>query len=171
MQNSKLLRQLADKIQNLGKGFTLIELLVVVAIIGILSAFLLANFVGLRQRARDGVRKSDLRQIQVALEAYRSDLGKYPYPASLVSCGNSLTDGSSPPVVYMRKISCDPLTNVSYQYDSPSSGISYCLRTCLENAGDGERDGEKYGSNNPVISGCTLSDCSSGIASYTLQNP
>ncbi|MDP2672104.1 MAG: type II secretion system protein, partial [Candidatus Daviesbacteria bacterium] len=50
------------------RGFTLIELLVAIAIIGILSSFLLSNFVGVRQRARDGVRKSDLRQIQSALE-------------------------------------------------------------------------------------------------------
>ena len=60
------------------KGFTLIELLVAISIIGVLSSFLLANFVGIRQRARDGVRKSDLRQIQSALELYRSDQSKYP---------------------------------------------------------------------------------------------
>ena len=61
-------------------GFTLIELLVAIGIIGILASFLLANFVGVRQRARDGVRKSDLRQMQSALEMYRADQGQYKLP-------------------------------------------------------------------------------------------
>ena len=61
-----------------GAGFTLIELLVVIAIIGILTTFLVANFVGVKSRARDGQRKSDLRNIQAALEIYRSDKSVYP---------------------------------------------------------------------------------------------
>jgi general secretion pathway protein G len=55
------------------KGFTLIELLVVIAIIGMLSALLVPNFMGARERARDAQRKSDLKQIQKALEMYRQD--------------------------------------------------------------------------------------------------
>src|SRR3990167_9460895 len=60
------------------RGFTLIELLVVIAIVGLMSGFLVANFIGIKQRARDGQRKSDLRQIQAALELYRSDNASYP---------------------------------------------------------------------------------------------
>ena len=44
-------------------GFTLIELLVVIGIIGILASLLFANLVGIRQRARDGTRISDIHQI------------------------------------------------------------------------------------------------------------
>ena len=88
-------------------GFTLIELLVVIGIIGILTALLTANFVAVRQRARDSQRKSDLRQIQSALEIYRAD--NRAYPLALLACGSSFTpqDLSSP--VYMQKIPCDPL--------------------------------------------------------------
>ena len=67
-----------DKVIKNIKGFTLVELLIVIAIIGVLSALLMANFIGVRQRARDAQRKSDLRQMQSALELYRSDLGLYP---------------------------------------------------------------------------------------------
>ncbi|PIU36636.1 prepilin-type cleavage/methylation domain-containing protein, partial [Candidatus Roizmanbacteria bacterium CG07_land_8_20_14_0_80_34_15] len=54
-------------------GFTLIELLVVIAIIGSLSALFLPNFMAARERARDTQRKSDLRQIQKALEMHKQD--------------------------------------------------------------------------------------------------
>ena len=52
------------------KGFTLIELLVVVAIIGILATVVLASLNSAGGRARDAVRKSDLRTISLALETF-----------------------------------------------------------------------------------------------------
>jgi len=73
-------KNLEFRIQNseLEKGFTLIELLIVIVIIGVLATLLMTNFVGVRQRGRDAQRKSDLRQIQAALELYRADVGQYP---------------------------------------------------------------------------------------------
>lgn len=139
------------------RGFTLIELLVVIGIIGILTSFLLANFVGVRQRARDGVRKSDLRQIQAALELYRSDQGSYPNP-SIPDCGNSLIGGANE-VVYMRKIPCDPLNSTGYAYTS-ASGTTYSLVACLENGNDSQKDP----TNTAPCDGTTN-------FSYTLQNP
>ncbi len=67
------------KIKNIKntKGFTLIELLVVVAIIGILSSVVLASLNSAREKARDTRRKSDLKQIQNALELYYSNCGTY----------------------------------------------------------------------------------------------
>jgi general secretion pathway protein G len=147
------------KNKNKFNGFTLIELLVVIGIIGILASFLMANFVGIRQRARDGVRKSDLRQIQSSLEMYRSDKGSYP--PSLPACGSQFDDGGgAAAVVYMKKIPCDPSTEQSYKY--LPSGSGYSLITCLENVHDSQADS----SNNS-------SYCSGGSTnwSYTLQNP
>lgn len=60
------------------RGFTLIELLVVIAIIGILSSVVLASLNTARTKARDTVRKSDLKQLQTALALYYTDNGSYP---------------------------------------------------------------------------------------------
>lgn len=61
------------------KGFTLIEILTAVAIIGILSTIMLANFGGARQQARDVQRLSDLRIIEARLEQYADkNFGRYP---------------------------------------------------------------------------------------------
>lgn len=60
------------------KGFTLIELLVVIAIISLLSSVVLSALNNARAKARDAKRLSDLRGIQIALEMYNSDFGKYP---------------------------------------------------------------------------------------------
>ncbi|OGH18629.1 MAG: hypothetical protein A3F31_01625 [Candidatus Levybacteria bacterium RIFCSPHIGHO2_12_FULL_38_12] len=121
------------------QGFTLIELLIVITIIGVLASLLMSNFVGVRQRARDSQRKSDLRQIQSALEIYRSDQGSYP--GSIPACGSALT--SPPPdtsTVYMQKIPCDPLNTGEYVYTYTLTSGLYSLQGCLENYNDSQKD-------------------------------
>lgn len=60
------------------KGFTLIEVLVVISIIGILSAIIYANFGEARVEAKNKAFKSELKEVQLALEVYKSQNGKYP---------------------------------------------------------------------------------------------
>jgi len=60
------------------RGFTLIELLVVIAIIGLLSSIILVSLQGVRAKARDARRLSDMKQIQLALELYYDSNGSYP---------------------------------------------------------------------------------------------
>ncbi len=60
------------------KGFTLIELLVVVSIIGLLASVILASLNNARGKARDARRKSDIHQIQLALNLYFGTNGSYP---------------------------------------------------------------------------------------------
>lgn len=127
------------------KAFTLIELLVVIAIIGSLSALFLPNFMAARERARDSQRKSDLRQIQKALELYKQDRTPTTFPNS-VACDTSTcfpnsgaqwTSGSG--IVYMNTVPEDPnrTTNSGkYYYTVNNSTLTYTLCACLENKAD-----------------------------------
>jgi type II secretion system protein G len=60
------------------RGFTLIELLVVVAILAILAALLIPNFMRSRGHAMLAASKSHIRGIANALESYYVDNGAYP---------------------------------------------------------------------------------------------
>jgi type II secretion system protein G len=61
-------------------GFTLIELLIVVAIIAILAAIAVPNFLEAQTRAKVSRVKTDMRSIATAIEAYVVDSNKYPAP-------------------------------------------------------------------------------------------
>lgn len=59
-------------------GFTLIELLIVVAIIGILAAIAVPNFLNAQVRAKVARVRADVKSLTTALEMYRLDNNKYP---------------------------------------------------------------------------------------------
>ncbi len=60
------------------RGFTLIELLIVVAIIAILAAIAVPNFLEAQTRAKVSRVKADMRSVATAAEAYRIDSNAYP---------------------------------------------------------------------------------------------
>ncbi|MCC5877205.1 MAG: prepilin-type N-terminal cleavage/methylation domain-containing protein [Candidatus Sumerlaeia bacterium] len=59
-------------------GFTLIELLIVVAIIAILAAIAVPNFLEAQTRSKVSRARADLRTIATALESYAVDHNRYP---------------------------------------------------------------------------------------------
>ncbi len=108
------------------KGFTLIELLIVIAIILILIAIALPNFLEAQLRARVTRVEGEFHGLATAIEAYKSDYFQYP-PAS------NILDPSrrsriqviqrfvrlTTPVAYMTLIPTDPF----FDQDLPLSTV------------------------------------------------
>jgi prepilin-type N-terminal cleavage/methylation domain-containing protein len=72
----------------LGRAFTLIELLIVVAIIAILAAIAVPNFLEAQARAKISRAKTDLRTMHIAVNAYQVDWN---------DCLRDANDADTPP--------------------------------------------------------------------------
>ncbi len=57
------------------KGFTLVEIMIVVAIIGLLAAIAIPNFVQARKKAQTNACIANLKQIQGAVQVWAIDTG------------------------------------------------------------------------------------------------
>lgn len=102
------------------RGFTLIELLIVVAIIAILAAIALPNFIEAQTRSKVARAKADIRSMATAIEAYCVDHNTYPpysNPADKMIGGLcALTT----PVSFMTEIPRDPFGASWYPHpDNP----------------------------------------------------
>lgn len=127
-------------------GFTLIELLIVISIIGILAALVLTNIQGVRERARDARRKSDLNSLKTSLRLYYNDFGSFPTSTNgrIDGCGTGGTTCEwgttfASANTYMNQLPLDPSSSASnpitYTYTYVNSD-SYTLTAELENESD-----------------------------------
>src|SRR5215217_1415363 len=83
------------------KAFTLIELLIVVAIIAILAAIAVPNFLEAQTRAKVSRGKADMRSVATALETYMIDNNKYPFDWDSRGWPYYLTDCITTPISYL----------------------------------------------------------------------
>jgi general secretion pathway protein G len=168
------------------KGFTLIELLVVVGILGILAAALLMTLDPFSQvqKGNDAKRKSDLSQIQKALETYYQDNGKYPInnPQTTYriyderSTQNAIIDWGSSWAPYMNLLPEDPSTSKNYVYYSPGTcpggaGQCYFLYASLDR---GDKDPQACNSGAicdsvPEAGACGADECNYGVSSTNVS--
>ena len=101
------------------KGFTLIELMIVIAIIGILAAIAIPNFLSYRQKGYVASMKADCNSVRLAEEAYMVDNGTYIIAAAattpiaaLVGVKN-FSDGNSVAVAAKTDINKDYVVTVT----------------------------------------------------------
>lgn len=126
-------------------AFTLIELLIVVAIIAILAAIAVPNFLEAQTRAKVSRARADARSVATALESYAVDNNKYPIPrfepyqdlglrqsaaqfvpggAHPVSGGQTVYGGLSTPIAYISSAQLkDPFAEKTY--DDRRSDLFY----------------------------------------------
>jgi len=69
-----------QKLKGNSKGFTLIELMIVIAIIGILAAIAIPNFIAYRDKAYCGYAEGDAQNTLAALSSYFSEPSRMTLP-------------------------------------------------------------------------------------------
>lgn len=147
------------------RAFTLIELLVAITIIAILIGLGTYTWINAQEKGRDGKRKSEMKEVQKALEIYSNMTGRYPpadgsgrimcqgsganenpnpnkYDVSTISWGarfECVVPADNITDVFMDKLPQDPKTanpQYYYEYSSSNDSRTYKISVALENTQD-----------------------------------
>jgi len=100
-------------------GFTLLELLIVIAILGVLAAILVPNFLRSRASALLATCQLDLRNIAAALDLYYNENQVYPDPAGWQT---ALESGG-----YIRAVPTSPIDRAPYGYQTDAGRSTFVL--------------------------------------------
>lgn len=114
------------------RGFTLIELLIVIAIILILVAIALPNFLEAQIRARVARAESDMRAIGIAMESYYLDFGIYPNDHEPDSANDRGLFQLTSPISYIETLPEDPFSTNSGILDPNTQEIGWEMASTAE---------------------------------------
>lgn len=107
-------------------GFTLIEVLLVMVILTVLAAVVVPKFTNRSEQARITAAHTDIANLEVALDAYEVDNGKYPSTSvglkALIENPSDLKNWKGP--YLKRSVPNDPWGN-QYVYTQPGEHNKY----------------------------------------------
>jgi type IV pilus assembly protein PilA len=112
-------------------GFTLIELMIVVAIIGILAAIAIPNFLQFQLRSKTGEAKTNLAAIRTAEEGYFAEFNNYvaaaSTPGTTATANKRVWSGGG--ITMFDQLGWSPEGEVFYNYATTAvtGGSSYTL--------------------------------------------
>ena len=159
------------KLQKSG-GFTLIELMIVVAIIGILAAIAIPNFLKFQLKAKTSEGKTNLAAIRTAEESYHAEFGVYvsataspANPSGTTKAAFTNTDGAN---AGFDRVGWEPEGQVYFSYGVDVGSGANVTAFSVGAAGDvdGDTTTSDYGYIKPSTGGTaiapTVSSCVSG---------
>ena len=127
-------------------GFTLIELMIVAVVLAILAAAILPNVIGRTETARQMRAKSDIAVLEMALDLFYLDMGRYPateeglrvlyYPPE--------TDAEKWTGPYLKKPTLEDPWDNPYVYYSPGTHTDMPYEI-ISYGKDGDEGGEADG--------------------------
>ena len=133
------------------QGFTLIELLLVLVILAVLGAVVVPKFTKRSQQAKETAAKTDIANLEVALDAFEIDTGRYPtnsegIGALIQSPANVEEDWKGP---YLKRgIPKDPWGGeYRYNYPSQHKPFKFDLKSLGPDGVESEDDLANYNKN------------------------
>lgn len=131
------------RVKSMRRAFTLIELLLVLVILAVLAAVVVPKFTNRSEQARQAAAKTDVANMETALDAFEIDNGRYPTSdeglAALLEQPSNLSNWKGP---YVRRgMPVDPWGNgYQYRYPGTQSPSGYDLYSFGPDGRDGGED-------------------------------
>ena len=138
------MRSPTDRHVTRSRAFTLIELLLVLVILAVLAGLILPKFVGRSEQAKITAAKTDIANLEVALDTFEIDNGRYPTAeeglAALVERPAGLDETWKGPYI-KRGIPKDPWQiEYAYEYPGRQNDNGYDLHSFGPDGQDGSED-------------------------------